>query len=331
MTSYTSPAGTTTHYTYDASGLRATSATSGSSITDHDTWDRASTVPLLLSDGPHKFIYGPGGVPIEQITTSTAAVTYLHTDQAGSVRLLTDTSGTVTGTYSYDPWGQTTAHTGTGTTPLGYDGQYTDPESGLIYLRARYYDPQTAQFLTLDPAVAVTGQPYNYTGNDPLNAADPTGLGCGVFNPGDCFHDVAHGAATAWNDTLGGHWRGVAQVATVVGTALGTAACIEATAGLCAAALPEIGGLTGMALYAESGGPHTAEGYTKAFAEGGIAGSLGLVCTAVCGLAGNVLVVSGIVNGLVGAGQGMWDYSTNGDCSHNAGGYLSSGAEGFAQ
>jgi RHS repeat-associated protein len=59
---------------------------------------------------------------------------------------------------------------------LLYAGQYRDDESGLYYLRARYYDPGTAQFLTVDPAVATTAQPYGYVGDNPVNATDPTGM-----------------------------------------------------------------------------------------------------------------------------------------------------------
>jgi RHS repeat-associated protein len=55
-------------------------------------------------------------------------------------------------------------------------GQYTDPETGLIYLRARYYDPSTGQFLNRDPAVAITRQPYEYAADNPINRIDPTGL-----------------------------------------------------------------------------------------------------------------------------------------------------------
>jgi hypothetical protein len=40
----------------------------------------------------------------------------------------------------------------------------------------RYYDPQTDQFLSVDPDVMETGQPYAFTGDDPLNATDPLGL-----------------------------------------------------------------------------------------------------------------------------------------------------------
>jgi RHS repeat-associated protein len=59
---------------------------------------------------------------------------------------------------------------------FGYAGQYTDPESGFQYLRARYYDPQTAQFLTRDPAIDLTRSAYGYVNGDPLNNIDPLGL-----------------------------------------------------------------------------------------------------------------------------------------------------------
>lgn len=56
-------------------------------------------------------------------------------------------------------------------TELGEPAPLTD-------LLARYYDPSTAQFLTVDPAVATTGQPYSYAGDSPVNNVDPTGLWC---------------------------------------------------------------------------------------------------------------------------------------------------------
>jgi hypothetical protein len=43
-------------------------------------------------------------------------------------------------------------------------------------MRARTYDPATAQFLTIDPAVSLTQAPYNYASDDPLNGRDRTGL-----------------------------------------------------------------------------------------------------------------------------------------------------------
>jgi len=93
----------------------------------------------------------------------------------GSTRELADGSGRIAATYRYDAYGNPLTHIGTATTPFGYAGEYTDAETGLQYLRARYYDPATAQFLSRDPLVATTGQPYAYAAADPLNLTDPSG------------------------------------------------------------------------------------------------------------------------------------------------------------
>jgi RHS repeat-associated protein len=120
-------------------------------------------------------IYGPGGLPVEQVS-SGGTVTYMHHDQRGSTRLLTGSPGTVTGCTTFDAYGNKTGSTGTATTPLGYDGQYTSTDTGLIYLRARVYNPATAQFLSHDPLVSLTREPYAYGDDNPVNLGDPTGL-----------------------------------------------------------------------------------------------------------------------------------------------------------
>jgi RHS repeat-associated protein len=101
-------------------------------------------------------------------------VSYLHHDQAGSTRLLTGSTGTVTGKCTYSAYGAPTCE-GISTTPLGYDSQYTSTDTGLIYLRNRVYDPTTAQFLTVDPLDAITHEPYSYAGDNPLNESDLSG------------------------------------------------------------------------------------------------------------------------------------------------------------
>ncbi len=123
-------------------------------------------------------MYGPSEISIEQINTENK-VQYLHHDQAGSTRLITNSTGTTEGAYTYNAYGNQTGHTGTATTPLGYDAQYTSSDTGLVYLRARIYDPATAQFLTVDPAVLLTGAPYNYAEDNPstrLTQADAVDL-----------------------------------------------------------------------------------------------------------------------------------------------------------
>jgi RHS repeat-associated protein len=158
-------------YAYDGTGLRASKTVA--SITTHFTWGSASGGNVLLSDSTTDYIYGPGGLPIEQ-ASSVGNSYYVH-DQLGSTVALTNSSGGIAATYSYATYGQAT-HTGAASTPLQYGAGYTDAETGLIYLQARYYDPSTAQFLTIDPALATTAQPYAYVGDNPLNSIDPTGL-----------------------------------------------------------------------------------------------------------------------------------------------------------
>ncbi|MFF2077438.1 RHS repeat-associated core domain-containing protein [Kitasatospora sp. NPDC058162] len=161
---------TTASYKYDGNGLRA-AKTVGATTTAF-TWDNADN-PNLLSDGTTSYLYGPGGAPVEQVS-ATGTQWYFH-DQLGSTRALTDAAGNVVGSFAYTVYGAPAGQSGTVSTPLRYAGQYTDAESGLQYLRARYYDPATAQFLTVDPAVRNTRSTYGYTDGNPLNATDPSG------------------------------------------------------------------------------------------------------------------------------------------------------------
>ncbi|MCU1489591.1 MAG: Rhs family protein [Acidimicrobiaceae bacterium] len=190
-------------YAYNGEGLRTSETISGT--TTYLGWQTAGVeLPSILTNETNSFIYGPGSMPIEQINNSTGTVTYLHHDQAGSTRLLTGSTGTVTGKCTYSAYGTPTCE-GTATTPLGYDGQYTSSDTGLVYLRNRVYDPATAQFLTRDPLdegsstlAHATGEqyvaaalraasgsgPYVYANDNPLNNYDPTGL----FTVGICVH-----------------------------------------------------------------------------------------------------------------------------------------------
>lgn len=65
---------------------------------------------------------------------------------------------------------------GSAATPLEYDAQYTNDDTGLVYLRARSYDPATGQFQTIDPLVGSTVSQYGYVRDNPVNAQDLKGL-----------------------------------------------------------------------------------------------------------------------------------------------------------
>jgi RHS repeat-associated protein len=184
-------------YTYDGNRLRASQTITAT--TTFLTWNPTRDIPLLLNDTTNNYIYGPRGLPVEQIS-SAGTVTYLHHDQQGSTRLLTSSTGTVTATTTFDAYGNTTGTTGTAKTPLGYDAQYTSTDTSLIYLRARVYDPATAQFLSSDPLKAITGEPYAYAGDNPLNASDPTGLIFGISGT-PSWEELGEGVA-GWGDTI---------------------------------------------------------------------------------------------------------------------------------
>ena len=169
-----------TTFTYDTNGLRA-SRTPASGPAQTYTWDTTQTVPLMLADGTINYIYDTAGNPVEHID-ATGAVHYYQHDQYGSTRLLTDSTGAETATYTYDANGNLTNKTGTADTPLRWNGQAQDADSGLYYLRARYYDPTTAQFLSTDPLASMTRAIYTYADNNPLNRTDPLGLYSNPFS-----------------------------------------------------------------------------------------------------------------------------------------------------
>ncbi len=173
-------------FTYDGSRLAA-SHTVGESVS-YLTWDTSRKMPALLSDGTRSFIYGPGGVPIAHIDTGETP-TYYHHDQLGSTRMLSNEAGEAIGSFSYTPYGEVEASSGSANTPIGYAAQYTASGTGLQYLRARQYDPLTAQFLTKDPLAELTREPYAYGGGNPLTYVDPTGLGLCIGGIIDCDED----------------------------------------------------------------------------------------------------------------------------------------------
>ncbi|MEY2422823.1 MAG: hypothetical protein QOI95_2890 [Acidimicrobiaceae bacterium] len=195
-------------YAYNSTGLRK-SKTSPTGIATGFTWSQATGLPMLLSETTAatttSYIYGPGGLPVEQLTSSggTPTVMYLHHDQLGSTRLISDAAGTTLSTFTYDPYGKLSGSTGTVATPLGFAGQYTDPETGFQYLRARYYEPATGQFLTRDHIEAWTGDPYGYAANSPLSFAAPTRLArrsAAEFNGSNGFAGGAGGLAGPFVD-----------------------------------------------------------------------------------------------------------------------------------
>ena len=200
-----------------------------------------------------------------------------------------------------------------------------------------------SRFLNRDPAVAITQEPYGYAYDDPVDGSDPTGLGCGLFSPGDCVSDVTnaagavgHAVGTGWHDTLGQHWRGAVQGVEIGAGALAAAGCIAATAGVCGTVVGTvltvggIGGLTGAGVYSASSGDHTLSGYARAFGEGRAAGILSAGCALSAGTLCATVAGGFAFNSLVGAGIGGYNY-LNDTCNPSFSGFANALAWGAVQ
>lgn len=114
------------------------------------------------------------------MTVGGSGIEYPLTDGLGSVRQLTDSSGNVILSRSYDAFGNLRYRSGTGMTHLGYTGELQDLTTGLVYLRARFYHPVLGRFLQRDSFAGFGARPqsinrYSYTENNPVNYTDPSG------------------------------------------------------------------------------------------------------------------------------------------------------------
>jgi RHS repeat-associated protein len=174
----TGTAGESTTYRYDGLGRRIEKNVNGA-ITRY-LYDGGDIVAEL--NGTNQvvatFAHGPGiDDPIVR-RQSTAAHFYLQ-DGLGSIAAVADATGAIGGAFTYDSFGRVVRSTvPTASGPYSYTGRELDGESGLLFYRARYYDPEIGRFLSRDPVPFVEGgdiNAYAYVRNNPVNVVDPTG------------------------------------------------------------------------------------------------------------------------------------------------------------
>ena len=130
------------------------------------------------------YIWSPDGRLLYLIDAANGnAVRHFHFDRVGTTVALTDAAGTITDSYAYTPFGELLGRTGTSRQPFLYVGRFgvrSEPAGNLIHMRARYYDPVSARFLTRDPIWPVLSEPvslnpYHYVAQNPLSYIDPEG------------------------------------------------------------------------------------------------------------------------------------------------------------
>ncbi|MEU6712779.1 RHS repeat-associated core domain-containing protein, partial [Nonomuraea sp. NPDC046802] len=197
----------TTNYTFDAFDRLIAD---GDSLYSYDALDRMTN--RIRGTAKQAFSYAGLGNDLAAITDSSGAVQAKYArDLSGSLlglkegtgasaAALTDLHGDLVATYAttlqtstaYDPFGMVIAQTGV-KTRLGYQGEYTDPDTGKVNMHARWYQPGTSTFTsrdtaTLTPSPSVQANRYTYANASPLTGIDPTGH------------------ATISGDAIGGVW-----------------------------------------------------------------------------------------------------------------------------
>jgi RHS repeat-associated protein len=124
-----------------------------------------------------RYTHGPG-IDEPLIMERDAANYYYHADGLGSITHITDAAGNIVQSYVYSAFGEIVTQEGGLSNPFTYISREYDPESGLYYYRARYYDAEVGRFLQTDPIGFAGGDAnlYAYVGNNPINWVDPLGL-----------------------------------------------------------------------------------------------------------------------------------------------------------
>ena len=168
--SVTEAAGSTT-YKYNAGGQRTLK--SGPNSTTLYFGELADT----LNGALEKYYYAGSILVAKQ---SAGATTWYHADRIGSIRLMTTAAGAKANGYDYAAWGGVVAQNGGVGNEVGFQGQRQDAESGLVYMNARYYDPQLHRFLSADTIVPNGDNPqalnrYAFAYNNPVVNTDPSG------------------------------------------------------------------------------------------------------------------------------------------------------------
>ncbi len=177
LTSVTIPNGGVISFTYDPFGRRIRKVSAAGAATIY-VYDGNNIEEELNADGTlgERYTYGPG-VDEPLVGQRQPKIFFYEADGLGSVTSLTDPTGAITATYTYDSFGFLTNSTGSATNWFRYTARQFDSDTALYYYRARYYDPTIGRFISEDPIRFKSGVNfYRYASGNPVEVSDPSGL-----------------------------------------------------------------------------------------------------------------------------------------------------------
>jgi RHS repeat-associated protein len=163
---------------YDWQGLRIRKATPSEAV--RYVYDGLTPVHMTDELTQHVSRYTYGGGHFLAVDDDRDGVQYALADSLGSIMALQRPDGGSQARYQYEAWGQVRTLTGQSTNRLGFTGHEYDVESGLYYVKARYYDPTVGVFLSPDqqlgePLLPLSLHPYLYAYQNPTVYLDPDG------------------------------------------------------------------------------------------------------------------------------------------------------------
>jgi len=160
------------------------------------------------------YVYTPNGSLLYSVEAADNSRRDYHYDEMGNTLFLTDSAGAVIASYAYSPYGKLLGSTGSVDNPFTWQGQFgvmKEGDSGLYYMRARYYDSVSARFISRDPVKSIGPRsinPYQYAAGNPMINIDPLGLrDYPLWSPVRRFPQplpgpVIFGGARLWEDRV---------------------------------------------------------------------------------------------------------------------------------
>ncbi|MBY0087951.1 RHS repeat domain-containing protein [Brevibacillus brevis] len=179
LKTYSKQNGDSGSFAYNPDGLRAVKESNGDAT--KYVYVNGYVIEELDQNGNVKArnIWG-NGILFRKLQSGGQQGGYYLGDSLGNVKKIVDRNGQVLNTYEYDIWGNVVAKSESMENPFMYTGEIYDSETGLYYLRARYYDPSVGRFISEDAYKGAVDNPltlnrYTYVENNPLRYTDPSG------------------------------------------------------------------------------------------------------------------------------------------------------------